>query len=336
LRHKNINSNLPGKDQSTKREEDTKAKLLEAGEIMTTDDDNPARTNSSNTSQTPDFDSIRQVSVYGAEYWSARDLAPLLGYDKWERFDGAIKRAMTACHQVGQVVENHFPSAGKMVTLGSGSQREVKDYFLSRFACYVVAQNGDPRKPEIAAAQAYFATATREYEIQQLEAEQDKRLQLREQISENNKALADAARRAGVLSPNFGVFQEAGYQGLYGGLGVVDLKERKGISPKEDLLDRMGRQELAANDFRITQTEAKLRKEQIIGQTNAIKAHRQVGETVRKAIEEIGGTMPEELPAEPSIKPLLEQKKRKKKKALPQQGQAAFPLEEEAADKVEP
>jgi DNA-damage-inducible protein D len=293
---------------------------------MTTDDDNSTTT----TPQTPDFDSIKQISPYGVEYWSARDLSKLLGYSYWRNFEVAIKRAITSCEQVGQNPADHFVGADKMVTLGSGSKRVVADFVLSRFGCYLIGQNGDPRKPEIAAAQAYFATATREHEIQQLQAEQEKRLRLREQVSENNKALAEAAHNAGVLSPNFGVFQEAGYQGLYGGLGVADLKERKGIGPKEDILDRMGRQELAANDFRITQTEAKLRKEQVIGQTNAIKAHRQVGEEIREVIKRIGGDMPEELPAEPSIKPLMEQKKRKKKKALPQQGQAAFLIEGEA------
>ncbi|NWJ97620.1 MAG: DNA damage-inducible protein D [Chloroflexi bacterium] len=297
---------------------------------MTTGDDNNSTTGDSGAPQIPDFDSIKQVSPYGVEFWSARDLSKLLGYTDWRNFEVAIKRAITSCEQIGQQPADHFVGSNKMVTLGSGSLREVKDYILSRFGSYLISQNGDPRKPEIAAAQAYFATATREHEIQQLQAEQEKRLQLREQVSENNKALADAARSAGVLPPNFGIFQEAGYQGLYGGLGVADLKERKGIGPKEDILDRMGRQELAANDFRITQTEAKLRDEQIIGQTKAINTHRQVGKEVRDAIRRIGGKMPETLPAEPSIKPLLEDKKKKRKKAIPPQGQVAFPLEETA------
>jgi len=264
--------------------------------------------------QSPDFESIKQISPYGAEFWSARQLAPLLGYDKWERFEGAIKRAMIACEQVGQVVNNHFPIAEKMVRLGSGAERKIKDYFLSRFGCYLIAQNGDPRKPEIAAAQAYFAISTRQNELSQLLAEQEKRLSLRERVSENNKKLAQAASVAGVLSPNFGLFQDAGYKGLYGGLGVADIKERKQIDQREDLLDRMGRAELAANDFRITQTEERLRRERAIGQTKAIQTHHEVGKTVRKAIEEIGGTMPEELAPEPSLKPLLDTKRRKQKK----------------------
>lgn len=143
--------------------------------------------------QSPNFDSIKQISPYGAEYWSARDLAPLLGYNKWERFEGSIKRAMTACEQVGQIVTDHFPSTGKMVGVGSGAQRELKDYFLSRFACYLIAQNGDPRKPEIAVAQAYFAVATRKHELAELLEEQEERLKLRERVADNNRALAQAA-----------------------------------------------------------------------------------------------------------------------------------------------
>ena len=203
----------------------------------------------------PDFDSIKQVSPYGAEFWSARDLAPLLGYNKWERFEVAIQRAMTACEQVGQIVQDHFPASSKMVQVGSGAKRELKGYSLSRFGCYLVAQNGDPRKPEIAAAQAYFAISTRQNELAQLYADQQERLRLREQVAENNKALASVAYASGVLSKNFGTFQNAGYKGLYGGLDVANIKEHKGIKQREDLLDRAGRAELAANDFRITQAE---------------------------------------------------------------------------------
>lgn len=277
---------------------------------------------------TPDFESIKQISPYGAEYWSARDLAPLLGYTQWRRFEEAIHRAMTACRQVGQTVDDHFAGAGKMVTLGSSAKREVKDYILSRFACYLIAQNGDPRKPEIAAAQVYFAISTRKNELAELKEAQEERIYLREQVSENNKALNEAARSAGVLPQSFGQFHDAGYQGLYGGLGVDAIKARKGIKDKEDLLDRMSREELGANLFRITQTEARLRDEQIIGQSKAIETHREVGQKVRKAIADIGGKMPEELPAEPSIKPLLYEKKRKQATLKP--GQAT--IFEELAD----
>lgn len=268
--------------------------------------------------QSPDFESIKQFSPYQAEYWSARDLAPLLGYNKWQNFEVAIQRAMTSCKQVGQIVPNHFTGVSKMVRLGSAAEREVKDYLLSRFACYLIAQNGDPRKKEIAEAQAYFAISTRKQELAQLLENQEERLKLGERVTENNKALAQAALQAGVLSQNFGVFQNAGYKGLYGELGVADIKEGKQIDQREDLLDRMGRAELAANDFRITQTEERLRREGIIGQTNAMDVHHEVGKKVRNAIQDIGGTMPEDLAPEPSIKPLLNAKHRKRKK-LPSQ-----------------
>jgi len=271
--------------------------------------------------RSPDFESIKQISPYQAEYWSARDLAPLLGYNKWQNFEVAIQRAMTACEQVGQIVSDHFTGVSKMIDVGKGAQRSVIDYLLSRFACYLIAQNGDPRKKEIAEAQAYFAVSTRRQELAQLLEEQEERLKLRERVAENNKGLAQAASQAGVLSQNFGIFQNAGYKGLYGGLGVLDIKERKQIDQREDLLDRMGRAELAANDFRITQTEERLHKEGIIGQTNAMEVHHEVGKKVRKAIEDIGGTMPEDLAPEPSIKPLLNAKHRKRKKLQPEADQ---------------
>jgi len=265
-------------------------------------------------SQAPDFDSIKQVSPYETEYWSARDLAPLLGYNKWQNFEVAIERAIIACEQVGQIVPDHFTGVSKAIIGGKGAKQVVKDYLLSRFACYLIAQNGDPRKKEIAAAQAYFAISTRQHEIHHLLLEQEKRIQLRVRVSENNRKLAQAAAQAGVLSPSFGMFQDAGYKGLYGGLGVADIKERKQIDQREELLDRMGRAELAANDFRITQTEERLRREGATSQEKAIETHHEVGKTVRKAIEEIGGTMPENLPPEQSIKPLLDAQRRKRKK----------------------
>ncbi len=265
-------------------------------------------------SQSPDFESIRKISPYEAEYWSARDLAPLFGYTRWENFEVAIKRAKTACEQVGQIVVDHLRDATKMIQTGKGAQREVKDYSLSRFACYLIAQNGDPRKGEIAAAQAYFAVATRRNELHELYEDQQKRLQMRERVSENNRKLAEAAQQAGVLTRSFGEFQNAGYRGLYGGLDVDGIKAQKGLGRNEEVLDRMGREELAANDFRITQTEGKLRNERIIGQSRAMQTHHEVGRKVREAIEEIGGIMPEDLPPEPSIKPLIDEKRRRHKK----------------------
>ncbi len=220
--------------------------------------------------QAPDFDSIKHLSPYGTEYWSARELAPLLGYSKWERFLGTIQRAISASEQVGQSTADHFPGAGKMIRVGKGGRREVPDYLLSRFACYLIAQNGDPRKPEIAAAQVYFAIATRTNELAQLRDAQDQRLHLRVRVADNNRTLAAAAAAAGVLSPSFGVFQNAGYKTLYGGLDVQGIKVHKGIGEREELLDRMSAEELAANDFRITQTAAKLRQEGIQGSPQAM------------------------------------------------------------------
>jgi DNA-damage-inducible protein D len=208
---------------------------------------------------------------------------------------------------------DHLRDATKMIQTGKGAQREVKDYSLSRFACYLIAQNGDPRKGEIAAAQAYFAVATRRNELHELYEDQQKRLQMRERVSENNRKLAEAAQQAGVLSHSFGEFQNAGYRGLYGGLDVDGIKAQKGLGRNEEVLDRMGREELAANDFRITQTEGKLRNERIIGQSRAIQTHHEVGKKVREAIEEIGGIMPEDLPPEPSIKPLINERRRRHK-----------------------
>ena len=274
--------------------------------------------------QSPDFDSIKQVSPYDAEFWSARDLMPLLGYNKWERFEGAIKRAMTACENTGNIVEDHFPTAEKPIKGGKGAIQNVIDYSLSRFACYLIAQNGDPRKPEIAAAQAYFAISTRQNELTQLYADQQERLRLREQVAENNKALASAAYASGVLSKNFGTFQNVGYKGLYGGLDVTGIKEHKGIKQREDLLDRAGRAELAANDFRITQAEEQLRREGAIGEHAAMDVHHEVGKKVRKAIEDIGGTMPEDLKPEPSIKPLLDQRMRNKRNSVQANEQQAL------------
>ena len=234
----------------------------------------------------PDFNSIRQLNPYGQEYWSARELAPLLGYNKWERFEVAIQRAVIACEQAGQVVQDHFPASWKMVKLGSGSQRQIIDYNLSRFACYLVAMNGDPRKPEIAAAQVYFAVSTRANEIHQLLREQNERLETRLKVSESFKQLAEAAQGAGVLSENFGIFVDAGYMGLHRHTRD-ELKGIKGIPEKEEYLDNIGRPELSAIDFKNVLTEGKLRSEGIVGEDKAIDTHYFVGNEVRKAIEAV-------------------------------------------------
>ncbi len=264
------------------------------------------------------FEGIRRVDVEGKEYWSARELLPVLGYHKWQRSEDVLQRAMAACQEAGSVIADHFTTSGKMVATGSGAQREIVDYHLSRLGAYLAAQNCDPRgRPQVAAAQVYFAVKTRQKEVSELREAQERRVQLRERVSEVNKALGAAAQDAGVPGKKFGVFQDAGYKGLYDGLGVEEIKHRKRIPAKEDILDRMGREELAANEFRITQTEAKLRRENIQGEQNAIDAHHQIGRGVRKTIEEFGGTMPEELTPEANIKPLIEERKRARQKLPP-------------------
>jgi len=242
------------------------------------------------------FESLKRVNDYSAEYWSARDLQALLGYGQWRRFEDAIARAMTSCEQSGNKSGHHFAGAGKMVELGSGSLREVPDYHLSRFACYLIAQNGDPRKPEIAQAQKYFAIQTRRQELSDEYAADVERLELRRQTAEEFKALSGAARQSGVESRMFGIFHDAGYRGLYGGRGRDAIKTQKGITPKENLMDRMNATELAANQFRMTQTRDKLARDKVRTQQTAIRTHESVGKEVREAIQRIGGTLPENIP----------------------------------------
>lgn len=245
------------------------------------------------------FEALQQINAHQAAFWSARDLQPLLGYAQWRRFEDAIKRAITSCEQSGNNPQNHFAGVGKMVGLGSGSEREVEDYHLSRFACYLIAQNGDPRKAEIAQAQKYFAVQARKQELSEQFAADQERLDLRKQTSEEFKALSGAARQAGVQDKMFGVFHDAGYKGLYGGLGGEAIKNKKNIPEKDQLLDRMNATELAANQFRMTQTRDKLARDNTNNQQQAIRTHQQVGKEVRAAIERIGGTPPEHIaPAE--------------------------------------
>ena len=248
------------------------------------------------------FEQLKLVNPHGAEYWSARDLQILLGYSQWRRFEEAITRAIASCTQSGNDPTHHFAGAGKMVTLGSGSQREVPDFHLSRFACYLIAQNGDPRKPEIAFAQKYFAIQTRRQELTDAFRRDHERLELRQQTKDEFKALSGAAQDAGVQSRMFGVFHDAGYKGLYGGLGNEQIKTRKGVPRDENLMDRMDTTELAANQFRMTQAREKLARQRIKGQQQAIDTHMQVGKEVREAIKRIGGTMPENLPSGEHIK----------------------------------
>jgi len=254
------------------------------------------------------FEDIKKVDKNGVEYWEARELMPLLGYEKWERFNDTIKRAMRTCVNSGQNINDHFPASGKMVKLGLDSVRKVVDYRLDRYACYLIAQNGDPNKTEIALAQTYFAIQTRKQEIfDQLTADQ-KRLYIRNEVSEHNKKLMSTAKRAGVTK--FGSFNDAGYLGLYG-MHLSDIEKKKSIK-KGELLDRAGSTELAANLFRITQTDDKINKEKITGDTAATKTHFMVGGKVRQAIKDIGGTTPEHLPLEKHIKQIKKDAKKLK------------------------
>ncbi|PPC82196.1 MAG: DNA damage-inducible protein D [Methylotenera sp.] len=247
------------------------------------------------------FEALRLANEHGAEYWSARDLQTLLGYSQWRRFEDAVKRAITSCDSSGNDPDHHFARAGKPITGGKGAVQLVEDYHLSRFACYLIAQNGDPRKPEIAQAQKYFAIQARRQELSDQAAADMERLELRKQTSEEFKALSGAAQDAGVQSKMFGVFHDAGYKGLYG-IGSAAIKARKAIPEKDNLLDRMNATELAANQFRMTQTRDKLARDGIHHQAQAIQTHEQVGKEVRDAIKRIGGTLPEQIPPAEHIK----------------------------------
>lgn len=261
------------------------------------------------------FESIKHVNEYGQEYWLAREFQPVLGYKKWENFLNIIEKAKEACEGSGNAVADHFPEVRKMVSLGSGSEREVIDYQLSRYACYLIAMNGSPRKKAIALAQTYFAVKTRQQELTEEEyqrlTEDQKRLITRRQVAKSNISLAEAAHNAGVeTQQEYAIFTNHGYQGLYGGLTARDIHNRKGLKSSQKILDHMGGTELAANLFRITQTDEKLRRENIQGKENANSAHYQVGSKVRQTIKELGGTLPENLPTpDKSIKQLERENK---------------------------
>lgn len=246
------------------------------------------------------FESIKHINEYGKEYWLARELQPVLEYARWENFSKAIDRAKMACINTGYDIDDHFRGSTKMVSLGSGAEREVEDIMLSRYACYLVVMNGDPTKDVIALGQTYFAVKTRQQElIENYEelTEDQKRLAIRNEMIAHNKSLAEAAQMAGVVDPrDYAIFQNKGYQGLYGGLGAKEIHARKGLKKSQKILDHMGSTELAANLFRATQTDEKLRRENIQGKQAAYETHYEVGKKVRQTIKELGGTMPEDLP----------------------------------------
>lgn len=263
------------------------------------------------------FESIKHINEYGQEVWYARDLQIAFEYKRWDKFLNVIEKAKESCSNSSNDVSDHFSQVGKMVTIGSGAEREVIDYELSRYACYLIVQNGDPGKKVIALGQTYFAVKTRQQELienfDSLEEDQ-KRLAIRKEMKEHNKQLVAAAKGAGVkTSSEYATFQNCGYMGLYGGLKAQDIRHRKGLKPKENILDHMGYEELAANLFRATQTEAKLRRENIRGKENANHAHYEVGKKVRQTIQELGGTMPEDLPTPQKSIQQLEREQKKLK-----------------------
>lgn len=265
------------------------------------------------------FESIKHYTEDGQEFWYARDLQRVLEYTEWRNFAGVIEKAKIACQNSGIDPDDDFVDVNKIVEAGA-THKDIGDIMLSRYACYLIVQNGDPRKEIIALGQTYFAVKTRQQELvdgyDQL-SEDQKRLAIRNEMIEHNKSLAEAAQMAGVIDPrDYAIFQNKGYQGLYGGLGAKEIHARKGLKPSQKILDHMGSTELAANLFRATQTDEKLRRESIRGKEAANKTHYEVGRKVRQTIAELGGTMPEDLPTpQKSIKQIeSEQKKMMKQK----------------------
>lgn len=265
------------------------------------------------------FDEIKHINEYGEEFWYARELQRVLEYTEWRNFNKTIDKAKISCETSNNNVSDHFVDVNKMVEIGSGAEREVDDIMLSRYACYLIVMNGDPRKEVIAIGQTYFAVKTRQQEI--IEdydslTEDQKRLAIRNEIANHNKALADAANKAGITKPvEYAIFQNYGYRGLYGGMDMRAIHEHKGLKKSQKILDHMGSTELAANLFRATQTEEKLRRENIYGKENANRTHYEVGAKVRKTIQELGGTMPEDLPTpDKSIKQIEREMEKKKLK----------------------
>jgi len=264
------------------------------------------------------FEGIRQEDDGGVEFWFARDLAPLLDYQDYRNFQRVIEKAKQACEQSGQPVADHFGDITKMVEIGSGAYRPVEDVELSRYACYLIVQNADPGKPVIAHGQTYFAVQTRRQELNDQEAfgrlsEDERRLMLRNELARHNKDLAAAAKLSGVETPlDYAIFQDHGYKGLYGGLGAKDIHARKALKKSQKILDHMGSTELAANLFRATQAEEKLKRDAVRGKKEANRTHLEVGRKVRQTIEELGGTMPENLPKPESSIGQIEQAQRKR------------------------
>jgi len=268
------------------------------------------------------FEQIKQTDENGNEFWMARQLSKALEYTDFRNFSSVIEKAKEACRNSGQPLENHIVEANEMVSIGSGAERLMASYKLSRYACYLIVQNADPGKEIVALGQTYFAVQTRLQEIRQMEeynrlsTEDEKRLFLRNEMAKHNTQLAAAAKNAGVIEPmDYAIFQNHGYMGLYGGLDAKAIHKKKGLKKSQQILDHMGSTELAANLFRATQTEDKLKRENIKGKRQANQTHFEVGKKVRKTIQELGGEMPENLPVADSIKKVEQAKQPKQLKA---------------------
>jgi DNA-damage-inducible protein D len=274
------------------------------------------------------FETIRQIDKNGQEFWSARKIAKVLGYLEYRNFIPVIDKAQKACINSGQRITDHFVDMHEMVPVGSGVSRKMPTIGLSRYACYLIVQNADPSKSVVALGQTYFAIQTRKQELiqqadyEELKTEDERRLFLRDQLKVQNKKLAGVAREAGVIAPlDYAIFQDHGYKGLYGGLGAKDIHHSKRLKKGQGILDHMGSTELAANLFRTTQTEEKIKREKIKGKDKANVTHFEVGKKVRQTIKELGGKMPEELPVPDNIKKikkLLKLKETDSRKTLSQ------------------
>jgi len=264
------------------------------------------------------FEEIKQINEYGEEFWYARELQKVLDYSEWRNFNIVINKAIKACENSQNIRSDHFVDVNKTISMPKGASKKIEDVMLSRYACYLIVQNGDSRKRVIALGQTYFAVKTRQQELiddYDRLSENQKRLAIRNEMINHNKSLAEAADMAGVKTPiEYAIFQNHGYMGLYGGLKAKDIHKKKGLTKSQNILDHMGSTELAANLFRATQTDEKIRRENVKGKAEANKTHYEVGKTVRKTIQELGGTMPEELPTpEKSIKEIEKELNDKKK-----------------------
>lgn len=264
------------------------------------------------------FEQIKQIDEFGNEFWYARQLAKILEYTDFRNFTAVINKAKEACAKSGYEVSEHLVEVNEVLEAGQGAKHTYPGFKLSRYFCYLIVQNADPSKEIVAIGQTYFAVQTRLQEIRQMDeynalsSEEEKRLFLRNEMAKHNTQLAAAAKDAGVIEPvDYAIFQNHGYKGLYGGLDAKGIHQKKGLKKSQQILDHMGSTELAANLFRATQTEEKLRREQVKGKSKANQTHYEVGKKVRQTIKELGGTMPENLPTADSIKKIETKEKKK-------------------------